>query len=166
MSKKQYAVLVAAVDERRTYKEIAAEAGLSVSTVRSHLHAVYSAFGVVGRGQAILHAYRNGWLEPDFSQVDRELRILWRLADVIEKLALALNRRRTSFLSRAQRTYLEEFSDLLRARGEDEEDAAHASVAHALGKVLEEAGLERCSRREDQALDLLVGVARAFGEQR
>jgi putative nucleotidyltransferase with HDIG domain len=44
------------------YKEIAAELGLSPTTIRSHLHAVYAKLGVADRAQAVLLAAERGWL--------------------------------------------------------------------------------------------------------
>jgi putative nucleotidyltransferase with HDIG domain len=46
----------------RVYKEIAAELGLSVSTVRTHLYNTYRKLGVTDRAQAILLAKDNGWI--------------------------------------------------------------------------------------------------------
>jgi putative nucleotidyltransferase with HDIG domain len=48
--------------EGKLYKQIAAELGLSPSTVRSHLHRVYTRIGVVDRTQAVLLATRRGWI--------------------------------------------------------------------------------------------------------
>jgi DNA-binding NarL/FixJ family response regulator len=44
------------------YKQIAQDLGLSVSTVRSHAHAVYTKLGVNDRAQAVLTAAEKGWL--------------------------------------------------------------------------------------------------------
>jgi DNA-binding CsgD family transcriptional regulator/HD-like signal output (HDOD) protein len=44
------------------YKQIADELGLSTSTVRSHLHAVYTKLGVADRAQAVVLAMNQGWL--------------------------------------------------------------------------------------------------------
>lgn len=46
----------------RVYKEIAAEMGLSTSTVRTHLHNVYRKIGAPDRAQAVLIARDRGWL--------------------------------------------------------------------------------------------------------
>jgi putative nucleotidyltransferase with HDIG domain len=46
----------------KVYKQIAAELGLSVSTVRSHLHRIYTRIGAVDRTQAILHASELRWI--------------------------------------------------------------------------------------------------------
>jgi putative nucleotidyltransferase with HDIG domain len=46
----------------KSYKEIADELGTSVSTIRSHLHRVYSRLGVGDRAQAVLVALRHGWI--------------------------------------------------------------------------------------------------------
>src|ERR1700742_2692814 len=48
--------------EGMVYKEIAAKLGLSVSTVRSHAHAVYGKLSVIDRSQAVLAASERGWL--------------------------------------------------------------------------------------------------------
>jgi DNA-binding CsgD family transcriptional regulator len=44
------------------YKQIAAELGLSTSTVRSHLHNVYGKLGAMDRAQAVLIATERGWI--------------------------------------------------------------------------------------------------------
>lgn len=46
----------------RLYKEIAAQLGVSASTVRSHLHNAYGKLGVADRAQAILLATDHGWI--------------------------------------------------------------------------------------------------------
>lgn len=45
-----------------TNKQIALEVGLSTSTVRSHLHNVYTKIGVADRAQAVLTATENCWV--------------------------------------------------------------------------------------------------------
>ncbi len=44
------------------YKQIAAELGLSTSTVRTHLHNVYGKLGAMDRAQAVLIATERGWI--------------------------------------------------------------------------------------------------------
>jgi putative nucleotidyltransferase with HDIG domain len=51
-----------ALGSGKTYKQIAAEQSLSVSTVRSHLHKVYERLGVADRAQAVLLARERGWM--------------------------------------------------------------------------------------------------------
>jgi len=46
----------------KTYKEIAADRGVSVSTVRSQLSATYKKLAVVDRAQAVLKAVGEGWI--------------------------------------------------------------------------------------------------------
>ena len=46
----------------KVYKEIAAEMGLSASTVRTHLHNVYRKIGAADRAQAVLVARERGWI--------------------------------------------------------------------------------------------------------
>lgn len=48
--------------EGKVYKQIAQELGLSVSTVRTHLHNVYRKIGAVDRAQAVLLARDKGWI--------------------------------------------------------------------------------------------------------
>ncbi len=48
--------------EGGVYKQIAHELGLSVSTVRSHLHNIYRALGVLNRAQAVILATERGWI--------------------------------------------------------------------------------------------------------
>jgi putative nucleotidyltransferase with HDIG domain len=46
----------------KVYKVIAREQGIRTSTVRTHLHHVYSKLGVVDRAQAVLRATEMGWI--------------------------------------------------------------------------------------------------------
>jgi DNA-binding CsgD family transcriptional regulator len=46
----------------KVYKQIAARADLSTSTVRTHLHNVYGKLGAMDRAQAVLIATERGWL--------------------------------------------------------------------------------------------------------
>ena len=46
----------------KVYKEIALDLGIAASTVRSHLHNVYSKLGAADRAQAVLIASREGWI--------------------------------------------------------------------------------------------------------
>ena len=48
--------------EGKVYKQIAQELGLSVSTIRTHLHNVYRKIGAVDRAQAVLLARDRGWI--------------------------------------------------------------------------------------------------------
>ncbi|MGI9556866.1 MAG: HDOD domain-containing protein [Solirubrobacterales bacterium] len=48
--------------EGKVYKQIAADLGLSPSTIRTHLHNVYRKIGVADRAQAVLLARERGWL--------------------------------------------------------------------------------------------------------
>jgi putative nucleotidyltransferase with HDIG domain len=48
--------------EGKVYKQIAADFGLSPSTVRSHLHSSYRKLGVTDRAQAVMLATSRGWL--------------------------------------------------------------------------------------------------------
>lgn len=48
--------------EGKVYKEIAVDLGLSVSTVRTHLHNVYRKIGAVDRAQAVLIARERDWI--------------------------------------------------------------------------------------------------------
>lgn len=46
----------------KVYKQIAAEMQLSASTVRSHLHRIYTRIGAVDRTHAVLLAKEHGWI--------------------------------------------------------------------------------------------------------
>jgi putative nucleotidyltransferase with HDIG domain len=48
--------------EGKVYKQIAAEKGLSPSTVRTHLHNAYAKLEVGDRAQAVLRATERGWI--------------------------------------------------------------------------------------------------------
>jgi putative nucleotidyltransferase with HDIG domain len=48
--------------EGKHYKAIALELGVTPSTVRTHLHGVYTKLGVADRAQAVLRAVEMGWL--------------------------------------------------------------------------------------------------------
>lgn len=50
--------------EGKSYKQIAHESALSVSTVRTHVHNAYARLGVCDRAQAVLVAVREGWIMP------------------------------------------------------------------------------------------------------
>jgi putative nucleotidyltransferase with HDIG domain len=61
LSKRQLDVLRLLRDGKR-YKEIAADLGLSDSTVRSHTNVAYRRLGVSDRAQAVLRATARGWI--------------------------------------------------------------------------------------------------------
>jgi len=61
LSPRELAVLHS-LAEGRVYKEIGADLGLSVSTVRSHLLNIYGKLGTHNRAQAVLTATRSGWV--------------------------------------------------------------------------------------------------------
>jgi DNA-binding CsgD family transcriptional regulator/HD-like signal output (HDOD) protein len=46
----------------KVYKEIAHDLDLSVSTIRTHLHNIYTKIGVADRAQAVLMASESGWV--------------------------------------------------------------------------------------------------------
>jgi DNA-binding NarL/FixJ family response regulator len=48
-----------------TNKEVAAQLGLSVGTIESHLHSIYGKIGVATRGAAIRFAVEHGLVEPE-----------------------------------------------------------------------------------------------------
>ena len=48
--------------EGKVYKQIAAELDVSSSTIRSHLHRIYTRIGVADRTQAVLVATDRGWI--------------------------------------------------------------------------------------------------------
>jgi DNA-binding NarL/FixJ family response regulator len=55
-----------------TNKQVAAQLGLSVHTVESHLHSLYGKIGVLTRGAAIRFAVDNNLIEPrSVDQVDQ-----------------------------------------------------------------------------------------------
>jgi putative nucleotidyltransferase with HDIG domain len=55
-------ILLTRLAEGKVYKQIAHALGLSVSTVRTHLHNVYCKLGVGNRAQAVLIATQHGWI--------------------------------------------------------------------------------------------------------
>jgi len=59
---KRETMALALLAEGKTYKVIANELGLSVSTVRTHLHNTYAKLEVIDRAQAVLRATERGWL--------------------------------------------------------------------------------------------------------
>ena len=61
LSDRETAVLRILADGK-VYKVIAAELGVSISTVRTHLHNVYTKLGVDDRAQAVLRATELGWI--------------------------------------------------------------------------------------------------------
>jgi DNA-binding CsgD family transcriptional regulator len=52
-----------------TNKEVAAQLGLSVHTIETHLHSIYGKIGVVTRGAAIRFAVDHGLVEPESREV-------------------------------------------------------------------------------------------------
>ncbi len=50
------------LSEGRSVKEIALQLGLSASTVRNHLHRIYTRIGASDRSQAVLIAMTLNWL--------------------------------------------------------------------------------------------------------
>ena len=61
MSTRETAILRLLADGKR-YKEIALQLGLAASTVRTHLHNVYTKIGVDDRAQAVLRVTEMGWI--------------------------------------------------------------------------------------------------------
>jgi DNA-binding NarL/FixJ family response regulator len=45
------------------YKEIAVELGISISTVRAHLHAIYEKLHVHSRTEAVVKFLKKDWIE-------------------------------------------------------------------------------------------------------
>jgi DNA-binding NarL/FixJ family response regulator len=54
--------MVQKLADGKLYKQIAADFGLQVSTVRTHLYNTYRKLGVADRAQTVLLATENGWL--------------------------------------------------------------------------------------------------------
>ena len=54
--------VVALLATGKTYKQLASALGVSQSTVRNHLHNVYSKLEVVDRAQAVIISRENGWI--------------------------------------------------------------------------------------------------------
>jgi putative nucleotidyltransferase with HDIG domain len=50
------------LSQGKRYKEIAVELGLATTTVRSHIHGIYTTLKVHDRAQAVLRAAEMGWL--------------------------------------------------------------------------------------------------------
>ena len=55
-------VVLRALADGKPYKQIAQEIGLAPSTVRTHLHNIYSKLGVGDRAQAVLRATEMAWI--------------------------------------------------------------------------------------------------------
>ena len=55
-----------------TNKEVAAQLGLSVGTIESHLHSIYGKIGVRTRGAAIRFAVDHGLMEPRITEIGEE----------------------------------------------------------------------------------------------
>jgi putative nucleotidyltransferase with HDIG domain len=62
LSRKEHLV-VAELATGHSYKAIAMSMGLTVSTVRTHLHNIYRKIGVTDRAQAVLYAVQLGWVD-------------------------------------------------------------------------------------------------------
>ena len=62
LSRKEH-IVVAEIASGKSYKAIALGLGLTVSTIRTHLHNIYGKLGVTDRTQAVLHAVREGWID-------------------------------------------------------------------------------------------------------
>jgi len=61
MTEREYEV-VRLLATGKTYKQVAGALGVSQSTVRNHLHNVYSKLGVIDRAQAVIVCRENGWI--------------------------------------------------------------------------------------------------------
>jgi len=59
-------------------------------------------------------------------------------------------------LTTAQRSYLDAFDDLLRARTDNERAAARAAMTQVLGPLLDDAGVRRRSRPKRDLVERLV----------
>jgi len=119
--------------EGLTYKEIARRRRCSISTVRSHVNLIREKLNVPKCAQAVLLAYRKGWLDDHAeSQVSIQVR---RLANATEELVMHLQRPRNR-IDPALRHYLAAFDELILARGEPERRAARARMESSLDRVL------------------------------
>ena len=54
--------VVRGLSDGKVYKQIALELGITVSTVRNHLHRTYAKLDIADRAQAVLVAAESGWL--------------------------------------------------------------------------------------------------------
>jgi DNA-binding NarL/FixJ family response regulator len=54
--------IIRSLANAKRYADIAEEHGISMSTVRSHLHSAYSKLEVEDRAQAVLRATEQGWI--------------------------------------------------------------------------------------------------------
>jgi putative nucleotidyltransferase with HDIG domain len=54
--------VLAQLVEGKVYKQIAGDFGVATSTIRNHLHSVYTKLGVIDRTQAVLAAKERGWI--------------------------------------------------------------------------------------------------------
>jgi DNA-binding CsgD family transcriptional regulator len=120
------------------YKQIAARLNLSVSTVRTHLHAAYTRLGVLDRAQAVLVCEREGWIGSDsWTPASRELVLLHEIRELLRRYVDDLPKHRTHRVSPKQRDYLDAFDAYIR----HPDRAIENDVIRAFEVLTEEAGV-------------------------
>lgn len=124
-----------------SYKQMAAERTVSVSTIRSHIHSAYKRLGVIDGTQAALVCVGAGWVDPPASgwvdhSESRTAALLQHVILALEELSRQVEREvERNGLTPAQRAYLDVFGTWLRAR----DDAASQVMADQFRVVMAEA---------------------------
>ena len=116
------------------------------------MHGICAKLNVTKSAQAVIVAYRRGWLDEHAeNQVSVQVR---HLAEATAELTALLRRRRRR-LSPALQHYLASFDDLLLAQDDAARGAARVRMEEALARVLPEAGMRR-NRNHGEALAELL----------
>jgi len=91
------------LSEGLVYKQIAIRHGVSQSTVRTHLHKIYTKIGAVDRAHAVLIAERAGWIRPEIGPVmSPSHQLLFDVREALRRIErrLPLNRHERARLAR------------------------------------------------------------------
>jgi DNA-binding CsgD family transcriptional regulator len=148
--------VLALLAEGLTYQQIALRRGRSASTIRSQVHEVIVKLGVRDRAQAVITAFRHGWLDLDVSR--GELGMLHRLlAEIRDALQAGHRREGREPLSISQHRYLQAFDEHLRARTDTEKADTRLEMGRQLHDLCDDAGVTpRPGRPQRDLVELLV----------